>query len=83
MPSKAQFYAQLADRTAKRITSSVQDWTAFLDTAGRIYKYTYHEQLMIFAQRPDATACADYDLLASGQNNQSGSGQNRQFESAD
>lgn len=39
-----------------------QRWTAFLTTASRLYKYPFHEQLMIFAQRPDATACAEYDL---------------------
>ena len=38
------------------------DWTGFLTTVGRLYKYPYHEQLMIYAQRPDARACAEYDL---------------------
>lgn len=61
MVSKLQHYAQLADQTAVQITSSYQNWTAFLQTMARLYKYPYHEQLMIFAQRPDATACADYD----------------------
>ncbi len=55
-------YAQMADHTAKQITGSFGEWTAFLETAGRLYKYPFHEQLMIFAQKPDATACADYDL---------------------
>ncbi len=62
MPSKLQFYAQMADQTAEQITRSFQRWTAFLNTAARLYKYPYHEQLMIFAQRPEATACAEYDL---------------------
>ena len=62
MPSKLQFYAQMADHTAEQITGSYQKWTAFLTTAARLYKYPYHEQLMIFAQRPEATACADYEL---------------------
>ena len=62
MPSKVQLYAQLADRTAEQITGSYQKWTAFLTTAARLYKYPYNEQLMIFAQRPEATACAEYDL---------------------
>jgi N12 class adenine-specific DNA methylase len=62
MPSKLDFYSQLADRTAKQITGSFGEWTSFLETAGRLYKYPFHEQLMIFAQRPNATACADYDL---------------------
>lgn len=61
MATKLQHYAQLADQTAVQVTSSYQNWTAFLQTMARLYKYPYHEQLMIFAQRPDATACADYD----------------------
>ena len=55
-------YLQLADDTAGRITHSHHEWTDFLKTAARLYKYPYHEQLMIYAQRPDATACAEYDL---------------------
>ena len=62
MPSKLDFYAQMADHTAKQVTGSFGEWTAFLETAGRLYKYPFHEQLMIYAQKPDATACADYDL---------------------
>lgn len=62
MSSKVQLYAQMADRTAEQITGSYQKWTAFLTTAARLYKYPYNEQLMIFAQRPEATACAEYDL---------------------
>ena len=62
MPSKTSTYLQLAEETARRITGSIEGWTSFLDTASRLYKYPYHEQLMIYAQRPDATACATYDL---------------------
>ena len=62
MANKMQFYAQMAEDAAKQITGSREQWTAFLRTAARLYKYPYHEQLMIFAQRPDATACAEYDL---------------------
>lgn len=62
MASKAQVYAQLSKDTAKRLTSSLEHWTGFLNTVGRLYRYNYHEQLMIYAQRPDATACAEYDL---------------------
>ena len=62
MPSKLQFYSQLADQTARQLTGSLQTWTGFLTTAARLYKYPYHEQLMIYAQRPEATACADYEL---------------------
>ena len=62
MPSKLDFYSQMADHTAKQVTGSFGEWTAFLETMGRLYKYPFHEQLMIFAQKPNATACADYDL---------------------
>lgn len=62
MASALQQYHQLADRMATQITGSYQSWTDFLTTAARLYKYPYHEQLMIYAQRPDATACADYEL---------------------
>ena len=62
MANKAQAFAQLAENTAKQITGSLAEWTGFLTTVGRLYRYNYHEQLMIYAQRPDATACAEYDL---------------------
>ena len=62
MPNKYELFTQMAEDTARRITGSLQGWTAFLNTAARLYKYPYHEQLMIFAQRPEATACAEYDL---------------------
>ena len=62
MASKLQAYAQMADHAAHQITGSYQEWTAFLSTAGRLYKYPYPEQLLIHAQRPNATACAEYDF---------------------
>ena len=62
MASKLQDYTAMAEYEASRLTSSFQQWTAFLTTASRLYNYPFPEQLMIFAQRPDATACADYDL---------------------
>ena len=62
MATKIQAVAQLSEDTAKKLTSNLADWTGFLTTVGRLYKYSYHEQLMIYAQRPDATACAEYDL---------------------
>lgn len=63
MPTaKLAAYAQLAEETAGRITHSHQEWTGFLQTAARLYKYPYHEQLMIYAQRPEATACAEYEI---------------------
>ena len=62
MPSKAEFYRQMAEQVSTRLVGSWQEWTAFLSTAARLYKYPFHEQMMIYAQRPDATACAEYDL---------------------
>ena len=62
MPTKAEMYAQMAEKVAVQLTGSWQEWAGFLTTAARLYKYPFHEQLMIYAQRPDATACAEYDL---------------------
>ena len=62
MSTKLQFYSAFAERTARQITGSYRSWTAFLATAARLYKYPYNEQLMIYAQRPNATACAEYDF---------------------
>ena len=62
MPNKLQFYSEFAERTARQITGSYRSWTAFLATAARLYKYPYNEQLIIYAQRPNATACAEYDF---------------------
>lgn len=62
MPTKAQMYAQMAEEAALQVTGSRENWTTFLTTAARLYKYPYHEQLMIHKQRPEATACAEYDF---------------------
>ena len=62
MPTKAEMYAQMAEKVAVQLTGSWQEWAGFLTNAARLYKYPFHEQLMIYAQRPDATACAEYDL---------------------
>ena len=62
MQTKVQAYVQLADETALKITGNYLDWLSFLTTASRLYKYPYHDQLMIYAQRPDASACAAYEL---------------------
>ena len=62
MPSKYQAYRQMADTAERQLTSSYKSWTQFLRTAARLYKYPYNEQVMIHAQRPDATACAEYDF---------------------
>ncbi len=62
MPSNLQAYRQMADHAALQITGTHQSWMAFLQTAARLYKYPYNEQVMIHAQRPEATACAEYDF---------------------
>ena len=62
MPSKAEEYLALAQRTANGLTRYWESWTDYLTTASRLYKYPFADQLMIYAQRPDATACADYDI---------------------
>ena len=62
MPSKLQTYAVLAENQTRQITGSRERWTNFLTTAGRLYKYPFEEQLMIHAQRPDATACAPLEM---------------------
>ena len=62
MPSKTEEYLALAQRTANGLTRYWEGWTDYLTTASRLYKYSFADQLMIYAQRPDATACADYDI---------------------
>ena len=62
MPSKTEEYLALAQRTANGLTRYWESWTAYLTTASRLYKYPFADQLMIYAQRPDATACADFDI---------------------
>ena len=62
MWSKADFYSAVAKETLEGLTASWQEWAKFLTTASRLYKYPFMDQMMIYAQRPDATACAEYDL---------------------
>ena len=62
MPSKTEEYLALAQRTANGLTRYWESWTDYLTTASRLYKYPFSDQLMIYAQRPDATACADFDI---------------------
>ena len=62
MPSKLQTYMERADIAMVRLTWDDQTWTSFLVTAGRVYKYEFLEQVLIYVQRPDAIACAEYDL---------------------
>ena len=68
MPSKTEEYLALAQRTANGLTRYWENWTDYLTTASRLYKYSFADQLMIYAQRPDATACADYDVWNSRMN---------------
>ena len=63
MPSKTEEYLALAQRTANGLTRYWESWTDYLTTASRLYKYPFADQLMIYAQRPDATACADCDTM--------------------
>ena len=68
MPSKTEEYLALAQRTANGLTRYWESWTDYLTTASRLYKYPFADQLMIYAQRPDATACAEYDIWVSRMN---------------
>ena len=62
MSSKTEEYLALAQRTANGLTRYWESWTDYLTTASRLYKYPFADQLMIYAQRPDATACADFGI---------------------
>ena len=62
MPNKTQECLNLAQQTAKELTRYWENWTDYLTTASRLYKYSFSDQLMIYAQRPDATACASFDI---------------------
>ena len=62
MAGKLQEYRRIAETAQRQLTGSLERWQSFLTTASRLYKYPYHEQVMIHAQRPDATACAEYDV---------------------
>ena len=61
MPNKYQLINEIANETLKEITNSPQNWIKFLDTASNNYKYSFNEQVLIYAQKPDATACADIE----------------------
>ena len=62
MTTKVQNYIQLAGQTAAQVTKNPRNWAGFLNTASRLYRYSFPDQLMIHAQRPKATACAEFDL---------------------
>ena len=55
-------YVQLAAQTAHEIAADGETWRSFLQTASTLYKYSFYDQMMIYAQRPDATACASFEL---------------------
>lgn len=61
MNAKERFYSGLAKETLGKITSNKDNWTSFLVTVSRNYEFTYPEQVMIYAQRPNATFCKPYD----------------------
>ena len=62
MANKLRLVSELADKTANDVTQSARSWEQYLDTASRLYKYPFDEQLLIYAQRPNATACASMEL---------------------
>lgn len=62
MATKLENYIQMAGNTASAITRNRENWIAFLGTASKLYRYQFTDQLLIHAQRPQATACAEYDL---------------------
>ena len=55
-------YVQLVAQTAHEIAADGETWRSFLQTASTLYKYGFYDQMMIYAQRPDATACASFEL---------------------
>ena len=62
MATKLQMMSELAAQTTEQLTQSIENWASFLDSAAWLYKYPFHEQVLIHAQRPDATACAPIEL---------------------
>ena len=52
----------LARETAKKVCRGREQWIRYLDVASRLYKYPFEDQLLIYAQRPDATACASLEM---------------------
>ena len=62
MANKLYAMEQLTEEVAKDVAASPQEWMRFLNTASRLYKYTFPEQLLIYAQRPEATAVASMEI---------------------
>lgn len=61
MITKYQMISIMAEETAREIAKNEQAWTRYLTTAARLYKYPFNEQMLIYAQRPDASACASLE----------------------
>ncbi len=61
MSTKTQMYSELAEKASKELTHSVNEWCLFLKSQAKLYKYPYADQLMIYAQRPDASLCLTFD----------------------
>ena len=59
---KYKLISALAEETAKEVVRNEESWRRYLNTASRLYKYPFKEQLLIYAQRPDATACASIEI---------------------
>lgn len=60
--AKLENYVELAAQTVREIAADGETWRSFLQTASTLYKYSFYDQMMIYAQRPDATACASFEL---------------------
>ena len=62
MANKVEYLTNLANEITKQITSNENEWTGFLNISAWLYKYPYQEQILIYAQKPDATACASIEV---------------------
>ena len=71
MPSKLQYFQSVAEQASQAVSANRENWTDFLDSAARMYKYTFPDQLLIHAQRPDAIACAPIETWNDTFNNES------------
>ena len=62
MQTKYEQYSRLCEETLNGLLSDKNSWLSFLDTASRMYKYNFEDQILIHAQRPECKACADFDF---------------------
>ena len=62
MQKKYETYEQLFTNTIGGLTENSEKWLGFLETASRMYKYSFEDQLLIYAQRPETRACADFSF---------------------